>query len=141
MVQLHGCTHVSCDALQLHSAGELGSVPGVHTRTVTHSASNSFPGCHILLSIRARVLVGLELSAASHVSARQTLHKQSWSLWDPFPSSSTFRLSSRLQNENFLHSVCASERRLLFKRGLAEAPPTALCCPAHFRRPLLIGQV
>lgn len=87
MVQLHGCTHVSRDALPLHSAGELGSVPGVHTHTVTHSASNSFHRRHILQSIRARVLVVLELSAASHVSARQTLHKQSWSLWDPFPSS------------------------------------------------------
>lgn len=87
MVQLHGCTHGSSDALQLHSAGELGSVPGVHTCTVTHSASNSFPECHILQNIRPRVLVGLELSAAGHVSARQTLHKQSWSLWDPFPSS------------------------------------------------------
>lgn len=87
MVQLHGCTHVSCDALQLHSAGELGSVPEVHASTVAHSAPNSFPESHILQSIRARVLVGLELSAASHARAPQTLHKQGCSLWDPFPCS------------------------------------------------------
>lgn len=84
MVQLHGCTHVSCDAVQLHSAGELGSVPQVHTRPVTHSASNSFAVCHILQSNRARVLVGLGLSAASHVRARTTLHNQSGRLKDPF---------------------------------------------------------
>lgn len=128
MVQLHGCTHVSCDALQLHSAGELGSVPGVHTRTVTHSASNSFPECHILQSIRARVLVGLELPV-TWAPGRLSISRAGASGIPSPPAglSATFRLSSGLQNENFLHSVCASERRLLFKRGLAAAPPTPLC--------------
>ena len=60
MVHLHGCAHVSCDAVQLPSAGELDS---------------------------ARVLVELELSAASHMRDPQTLHKQTWRFWDPCPSS------------------------------------------------------
>lgn len=63
MVHLHGCAHVSIqiwDAVQLHSAGELNSVG---------------------------VLVELEPSAASHMRAPQTLHKQAWRFWAPFPSS------------------------------------------------------
>lgn len=64
MVHLHVCAHVSWDALRLHSAGELNSVA---------------------------VLVELELSAASHVRAWHTLHKQAWRLWDPFPSSRIHR--------------------------------------------------
>lgn len=142
MVQLHGCTHVSCDAVQLHSAGELDSVPQVHTRPVTHSASNSFTVCHILQSNRARVLVGIELSAASHVSARTTLHNQSSRLRDPFPSS---RLHCHFPPDFRVKTSCilsVPQRRHSYL-SVASWQPRPLCCvePAHFRRPFLIGQV